>query len=558
MEYKIENIKLADVIFKDITETIEDLEKKYPERNLKEGSKVTRFAPSPTGFLHTGALFTTLVNRTLAKETDGVFYLRIEDTDGKREVEGSAKKFIEELSEFNLAPEEGVVGENKEQGVYGPYKQSDRGYIYKVCAKELIKRGLAYPCFCSPEDLDTIRSYQEENKLIKGYYGRFARCRNLEVEEAIKRIENGEKFIIRLRSQGSHLRKVKYKDLVRGNIEIAENDMDIVIVKSDGLPTYHFAHAVDDHFMRTTTVVRGEEWIASVPVHLELFKLLGFKAPDYAHLPTIMKLDNGSKRKLSKRKDPESAVSYFLENGYPQEGVLEYLMGIINSDFEPWRRANKDKSLDEFNMKVSKISTSGALFDIVKLNDVCKEYIARLNSEEVLEAALSWANKYNKEYAERLNSNLDLARKIFAMERDNAKKVRKDIYKFSDLEETFSYFYSDLFAKEEIDFSDVTSRIDKEIVKDVLATYKEVYNENVDKQEWFAGVKALAEEKGFCTDMKAYKQEPEKYIGNTSHVAEIIRLAVTGRVNSPDIYEIMQILGKEEVLNRLAKAIELI
>ena len=558
MEYKSENIKLADVIFKDITETIEDLEKKYPERNLKEGSKVTRFAPSPTGFLHTGALFTTLVNRTLAKETDGVFYLRIEDTDGKREVEGSAKKFIEELSEFNLAPEEGVVGENKEQGVYGPYKQSDRGYIYKVCAKELIKRGLAYPCFCSPEDLDTIRSYQEENKLIKGYYGRFARCRNLEVEEAIKRIENGEKFIIRLRSQGSHLRKVKYKDLVRGNIEIAENDMDIVIVKSDGLPTYHFAHAVDDHFMRTTTVVRGEEWIASVPVHLELFKLLGFKAPDYAHLPTIMKLDNGSKRKLSKRKDPESAVSYFLENGYPQEGVLEYLMGIINSDFEPWRRANKDKSLDEFNMKVSKISTSGALFDIVKLNDVCKEYIARLNSEEVLETALSWANKYNKEYSERLNSNLDLARKIFAMERDNAKKVRKDIYKFSDLEETFSYFYSDLFAKEEIDFSDVTSRIDKEIVKDVLATYKEVYNENVDKQEWFAGVKALAEEKGFCTDMKAYKQEPEKYIGNTSHVAEIIRLAVTGRVNSPDIYEIMQILGKEEVLNRLTKAIELI
>lgn len=558
MEYKSENVKLADVIFKDITETMEDLEKRYPARNLKEGAKVTRFAPSPTGFLHTGALFTSIVNKTLANETEGVFYFRLEDTDGKREVEGSAKKFIEELKAFGLSPEEGVVGEGKEEGIYGPYKQSDRGYIYKVCAKELIKRGLAYPCFCSSEDIDKIRAYQEENKLIKGYYGRFARCRNLDVEEAIERIKKGESYILRLRSQGSHLNKVKYKDLVRGNIEIAENDMDIVIIKSDGLPTYHFAHAVDDHFMRTTTVIRGEEWIASVPVHLELFKLLGFKAPDYAHLPSIMKLDNGNKRKLSKRKDPESAVSFFLENGYPQEGVKEYLMGIINSDFEPWRRANKDKDMSEFNMKISKISTSGALFDIVKLNDVCKEYISRLKSEEVLEAALAWASKYNKEYYERLNSNKEMARKIFAMERDNVKKVRKDIYKYSDLEETFSYFYNDLFEKQTIDFSDVTSRIDKEIVKDILATYKEVYKEDVDKNEWFAGVKALAEEKGFCTDMKAYKQEPEKYIGNTSHVAEIIRLAITGRVNSPDIYEIMQILGKEEVLNRLNKAVELI
>ncbi|MEG0282913.1 MAG: glutamate--tRNA ligase [Clostridia bacterium] len=558
MEYKKENLELAECIFPEITETIEDLEKKYPERNLPEGAHVTRFAPSPTGFLHTGALFTSLVCKRLAEQSNGIFYLRIEDTDRKREVEGSVQRLIVELKKFNIMPEEGMVGDNTESGIYGPYKQSDRELIYKICAKELIKRGLAYPCFCSTEDIDKIREGQEKTKIKPGYYGRYARCRNIEPSEAMQRIKSGDPYILRLRSNGTSLGKISYKDIIRGKIEIAENDQDIVIIKSDNLPTYHFAHVVDDHFMRTTTVVRGEEWIASVPIHLELFKLLGFKAPKYGHLPGIMKMDGGSKRKLSKRKDPEAAVSYFLEQGYEVDAVLEYLLGIINSDFEPWRRQNKDKNMKEFTMRTEKISVSGALFDLVKLNDVSKEYISRMNSKQVYESVCKWASEFNKTYAEKLANNKEYALKVFAVERDMAAKVRKDITKWSEVEEAFSYFYEDEFAKvveSGYNYTELIEKMGADKIKEVLNAYKAKHDVKIEKNDWFNGLKEIAADLGFCTDMKAYKKDPDSYIGNISHVAEIVRIAITDRKNTPDIYEIMKVLGDETVIARLNKAL---
>ncbi len=557
MEYKKENLELAEVIFPEITETIEDLEKRYPKRNLEEGAHVTRFAPSPTGFVHTGALFTSLVNKTLSRQTNGVFMLRIEDTDRKREVEGSVAQIIEQLDEYGLSPNEGMISETEEKGVYGPYKQSMRENIYKICAKELIKRGLAYPCFCSSEDLDKIRSKQEESKIRPGYYGRYARCRNIDAVDAIERIKNGESYILRLKSSGSHMKKLVYKDLIRGRVEIAENDMDTVLIKSDDLPTYHFAHAVDDHFMRTTTVIRGEEWIASVPLHMELFDALGFERMSYCHLPTILKLDGESKRKLSKRKDPEAAVSYFVEEGYEPRALLEYLLGIINSDFEPWRRSNPEKAMEEFEMKLEKISVSGALFDLIKLNDVSKEYISKLKSNEVYDSVMKWAKVYNKEYAKRLEENSEYSHKVFALERDNATKVRKDFTKWSEVENAFAYFYEDMFAKE-IDkgynYEELIAKMGKEKILEVLKAYKEKHTTKIEKQEWFNMLKEIAETLGFCINMKEYKKDPDSFIGNISHVAEIVRIAITNRKNTPDIYEIMKVLGDETVFARIDSA----
>ncbi|MEG1313774.1 MAG: glutamate--tRNA ligase, partial [Bacilli bacterium] len=372
-------IELSNLMFPNINKTVEDLEKLYPKRSV-EGA-VTRFAPSPTGFLHTGALFTSLVNKKIASQTNGVFYLRIEDTDKKREVEGSVSLLTAEMKRFGITTDEGVISDTEEVGNYGPYTQSKREEIYKICAKYLVANGLAYPCFCTSEMLNSTRQIQEKNKQIPGYYGIYARCRNISVDEMISRIKSGEKYIVRLKSSGNHLKKVSFVDLIRGKIEIAENDQDIVLIKSDELPTYHFAHVCDDHFMRTTHVMRGEEWIPSVPIHIELFEKMGFELPKFAHFPTIMKLDGeASKRKLSKRKDKEAAVSYFLESGYPTDAVLEYLLSVINSDFEIWRAKNPDLNIFDFNVRLEKMNSSGALFDMLKLNDISKEYISKLTS----------------------------------------------------------------------------------------------------------------------------------------------------------------------------------
>lgn len=562
-EYERKCIELAYLIFPDVNETVDDLEIRYKERNLKEGAAVTRYAPSPTGFLHTGSLFTTLVDMKIAEQTGGIFYLRVEDTDQKREVKGSIESLTKELKEFGLVPQEGVITADKEIGDYGPYTQSKRAEIYRICAKHLIEKGLAYPCFCTPEMNAKTREAQEANKVLPGYYGIYAKCRNISIDESIKRVKAGEKYILRFRSQGSHLRKTSFIDAARGKIEIAENDQDIVLIKADGLPTYHFAHVVDDHFMRTTHVVRGEEWIPSTPIHIELFNAMGFEAPIYVHVPLLLVKDGNSKRKLSKRKDKEAAVSYYLKAGYPTEAVMEYLYTLVNSDYEIWRKKNKDLPRGSFDIKLNKMSSSGSLLDIMKLNDISREYISKMTSREVLDNVLAWSKKYDVKFYDILNRDLDYSLKIFGLERDNATKIRKDIIKWEDVRDNFFYFFNDLYEDSttkgyEFDYETdpQNSRVGRDLAKNVLERYLDVYNENDDKDTWFANVKALAGEMGFCTDMKFYKQNKDKYVGSISDFASIIRVAITNKKNTPDIHSIMKLLGKGEVINRIEMTIK--
>lgn len=562
-EYERKCIELAYLIFPDVNETVDDLEIRYKERNLKEGAAVTRYAPSPTGFLHTGSLFTTLVDMKIAEQTGGIFYLRVEDTDQKREVKGSIESLTKELKEFGLVPQEGVITADKEIGDYGPYTQSKRAEIYRICAKHLIEKGLAYPCFCTPEMNAKTREAQEANKVLPGYYGIYAKCRNISIDESIKRVKAGEKYILRFRSQGSHLRKTSFIDAARGKIEIAENDQDIVLIKADGLPTYHFAHVVDDHFMRTTHVVRGEEWIPSTPIHIELFNAMGFEAPIYVHVPLLLVKDGNSKRKLSKRKDKEAAVSYYLKAGYPTEAVMEYLYTLVNSDYEIWRKKNKDLPRGSFDIKLNKMSSSGSLLDIMKLNDISREYISKMTSREVLDNVLAWSKKYDVKFYDILNRDLDYSLKIFGLERDNATKIRKDIIKWEDVRDNFFYFFNDLYEDSttkgyEFDYETdpQNSRVGRDLAKNVLERYLDVYNENDDKDTWFANVKALAGEMGFCTDMKFYKQNKDKYVGSISDFASIIRVAITNKKNTPDIHSIMKLLGKGEVINRIKMTIK--
>ena len=549
MEYK----DLANLIFPDVKE-ISYYEEKYPERNLPEGAVVTRFAPSPTGFVHIGGLYQALVARTIAKKTDGVFFLRIEDTDQKREVENGVIGIVNSLKDFDMAPDEGMITETEEIGNYGPYKQSLRGEIYKAYAKYLIEQGKAYPCFCTPEELDEIRKKQEGAKIRPGYYGVWAKCRNLTVEESIEKIKNGEPYIIRFKSPGREDRKIKHKDVIKGNVDFPENDLDIVIIKADGLPTYHFAHAVDDHLMHTTHVIRSDEWLSSVPLHLQLFQELGFKAPKYAHISPIMKNDNGGKRKLSKRKDPEAAVSYYKEQGIPVEAVKEYLLNIANSTFENWRRANPDKSIDEFDFQLTKMSVSGALFDMVKLLEIGKTVISKMTAEEVYENSMTWAKEYDKELEEMLQDK-EYALKVFGIERGN-KKPRKDIAKWSDVKENINYMYdNDFFSKkQEYQYQVINEKSD---IEKILKLYIEkYYNESNDKQAWFDNIKELAGELGYAKEVKEFKANPDKYKAHVGDVSTVLRVALTTRTNTPDMYEIMQVLGKERITKRLQVAIE--
>ena len=543
MDYK----DLANVIFpeaKDITY----YEEKYPERNLKEGAIVTRFAPSPTGFVHIGGLYQSLIARKLANQTEGVFLLRIEDTDQKREVENGITDIVQSLDRFGIEPDEGMISETEGKGNYGPYRQSMRKEIYQSYAKYLIEQGKAYPCFCTPEDLEEMREKQENAKIRPGYYGVWAKCRNITVEEAIEKIKNGEKYIVRFKSPGREDRKIKHHDVIKGNVDFPENDQDIVIIKADGLPTYHFAHAIDDHLMRTTHVIRGDEWLSSVPLHLQLFHELGFKAPKYAHIAPIMKNDNGNKRKLSKRKDPEAAVSYYDEMGIPKEAVNEYLLNIANSNFENWRRANKDKSIDEFELQLNKMSVSGALFDMVKLLDVGKTVISKFTAEGVYENALNWAKTYDKELEEMLQDK-EYALKIFGIERGN-KKPRKDIAKWSDVKENIEYMYDDKFFAKEQEYPYQVIN-EKEDVDKILDLYmKKYYDESDDKQQWFDKIKELAGELGYAKEVKEYKANPDAYKAHVGDVSTVLRVALTGRTNTPDMYEIMQVLGKESIEKR--------
>ena len=547
MDYK----DLANAIFPDAKD-IAYYEEKYPERNLKEGAIVTRFAPSPTGFVHIGGLYQSLIARKLANQTEGVFLLRIEDTDQKREVENGITDIVQSLDRFGIEPDEGMISETEGKGNYGPYRQSMRKEIYQSYAKYLIEQGKAYPCFCTPEELEEMRTKQETAKIRPGYYGVWAKCRNITVEEAIEKINNGENYIVRFKSPGREDRKIKHHDVIKGNVDFPENDQDIVIIKADGLPTYHFAHAVDDHLMRTTHVIRGDEWLSSVPLHLQLFHELGFKPPKYAHIAPIMKNDNGNKRKLSKRKDPEAAVSYYDEMGIPKEAVNEYLLNIANSNFENWRRANKDKSIDEFELQLNKMSVSGALFDMVKLLDVGKTVISKFTAEEVYENAYNWAKTYDKELEEMLQDK-EYALKVFGIERGN-KKPRKDIAKWSDVKENIEYMYDEKFFAKEQEYPYQVIN-EKEDVDKILDLYMEkYYDKNDDKQQWFDKIKELAGELGYAKEVKEFKANPNAYKAHVGDLSTVLRVALTGRTNTPDMYEIMQVLGKESIEKRFEVA----
>ena len=542
------NKELADLIYPNVTMTIDDLEKKYPERNLKEGAVVSRFAPSPTGFVHMGSLLASFIESKVPEETDGVFYLRIEDTDQKRSVENGIQGIIDDLKNFEIEIDEGVVSETEQKGAYGPYIQSERKEIYEVYAKYLIAEGLAYPCFCSEEELNEIREIQEHKKERLGYYGRWAKCRGLSNEERARRIQNGDKFIIRLKSPGSFERKVVINDLVRGKLEFPENDLDIVLIKGDGLPLYHFAHLVDDHLMHTTHVLRGEEWMPSLPVHVQLFQIMGYEAPKYAHLGIIMKIDEetGSRRKLSKRKDPEAAVSYYHEKGIPIYATKLYLMTIANSNFELWMEANPDKTLKDFKFDFKKMSDSGSLFDVDKLFNISKNYISKLTAEEVFDNLSKWAMQYDKDFYDLINKYKEYTIDILNIER-NQKKPRKDYACYSEVKDQVFYMYDELYNPVDYEFQKIT---DKEEIKTILNTYMDKYYTVSDKETWFNNIKLLCDELGYASDMKAYKLEPEKFKGNVADVSTVLRVALTTKSMTPDLYEIMRLLGKDKIIDR--------
>lgn len=540
--------KLAELMFPHIQKTPEDWYQAFPKRELKEGAAVTRFAPSPTGFLHIGGLFAAMISYRYAKTTGGVFILRIEDTDKKREIEDGVSAIVTGLSQFGIEPDEGALGMTQERGAYGPYTQSLRKEIYQSFVKRLVEQGLAYPCFCTEEELGGIRLAQEQHQENPGYYGKYACCRNLSEEEAIAKIESGMPYVVRLRSPGQEDRRITVGDLIRGKLEMPENIQDIVLLKTDGVPTYHFAHAVDDTLMGTTHVIRGDEWIASLPVHVQLFSVLGHKLPKYAHISPVMKEENGGKRKLSKRKDPEATVSYYHEVGFPQESVMEYLMTLANSNFEEWRKPNPTASQDDFPFSLKKMSQSGALFDLVKLTDVSKNRIAYWTAEDVYKHSLVWAEEYDPELAQML-ADKEKALAFFAIDR-GGKNPRKDIAKWSEVKDYIRYIFDDGFATE------YPETIEKAKIADILEGYAKVYDPADDKDAWFGKIRDLCEPNGFSPDVKAYKQDPEAFLGHVGDVSGLIRMATTGRKNTPDMYEVLRTIGREEVIARLNRAIE--
>ena len=550
MDYK----ELANLIFPD-AKPISYYEEKYPERKLEEGAIVTRFAPSPTGVMHIGGLYQGLIAKKLAEQTQGVFFLRIEDTDQKREVENGIKGIVESLKDFDIEPDEGMTSETEEKGEYGPYKQSARKDIYQAFAKYLIEQGRAYPCFATSEELEEMRAKQESAKIRPGYYGIWAKYRTLSVDEAIEKVKAGIPWVVRFKSMGQEDRKIKHHDLIKGNIEFPENDQDIVIIKADGLPTYHFAHAVDDHLMRVTHVIRADEWLSSVPLHLELFKTLGFKTPKYAHTASIMKEDDGKKRKISKRKDPEAAVSYYHEEGIPSQAVYEYLLNIANSNFEGWRKANPDKDISEFKFELGKMSVSGAVFDMVKLLDVSKIVISKMSADDVYSSSLDWAKKQDEELANLLENQKEYSLKVFGIERGN-KKPRKDISKWSDVKENISYMYDELFEKDNSEYQYQVIN-DKDDIRRILDLYvSKYYNFEDDKQTWFDKIKELAGEMGYAKEVKEFKANPGVYKAHVGDVSTVLRVALTKRTNTPDMYEIMQVLGKDVIESRFEIAKE--
>ncbi len=554
--------RLAELLFPHITETPDQIEAKYPRRTLPEGAKVTRFAPSPTGFVHFGGLFPSTVGERLAHQSGGVFYLRIEDTDAKREVEGAAEGLIKTLAKYGIHFDEGAIldesGNVSDKGAYGPYKQSMRGPVYQVYAKQLVREGKAYPCFTTEEELDELQQVNKKEEIKNTDWKAEAEARRAEmlarrsftIEEVEEHLEAGHPFVLRILANGDPEKKTKFTDLVKGALEIPENDEDFVLLKSDGIPTYHFAHAVDDHLMGTTHVIRGEEWLPSLAKHIQLFSYLGFRLPKYMHIAQIMKLDeSGNKKKLSKR-DMGANMDDYTRMGYCPEAVCEYIMTLLNSNYEEWHMQNADKPYTDFPFNIKKMSTSGCLFDFGKLNDVSKNVISRMSSAEVTEKVTSWALEFDAEFGQALAADPSFAESIFAIGR-GGKKPRKDLATWADAKDYMGFFYDNFFKIEE-SYPDNFDRAD---IVATLTKFSEGYDENDDMNVWFDKIKAIAESLGYSSDMKAYKAEPEKYKGSVADISMFIRLAVTGKTNAPDLYTVMHIIGKEKTLARISNMI---
>ena len=538
-------VDLANLIFPDITKTIEDIEKMYPKREID--GEVTRFAPSPTGFMHIGGCYQAITDYLIAKNTNGIFYLRNEDTDKAREKEDAVKIIMDILNYYNIKPDEYEYNDEV-IGNYGPYIQSKRKEIYHVFIKHLIEIGRAYPCFCTPEELSSLREKQEGMKVRTGYYGRFSKCRKISIDDAYERIKNGEKFVIRFKSKGDFENKIWYEDLAKGRLHLSENDIDDVIMKSDNmLPTYHFAHVVDDHLMHTTIVVRGEEWLPSVTKHLEMFNAFGFEAPKYIHTPLIQKKEDGKLRKISKRKDPEANMEYFIELGYPKDAVVESLLTIINSNYEEWRDNNPDLPFTDFEFNPKKMSSSGALYDLMKLEDISKNIISKMNKDELYKESYSWASIYDSKLKELIDSDVDYYKSIINIEREQA-KPRKDIAKYSDIYDLIYYMYDEIYNPD-YEWMKIT---DIKEIKNILNTYiSDYYDINDDKDTWFSKIKELATSLGYAANMKDYKKNPDDYKGNVADIATVIRVGITGKRNTPDLYEILKILGVDRIKKRI-------
>ena len=539
---------LADLLFPDVTATPEELEARFPQRNLPEGAVVTRMAPSPTGFVHLGNLVQGMISERMAHRSNGVLFLRVEDTDAKREVPGAVEVLIESLKHYNIHFDEGATidGDN---GSYGPYRQRPRADIYHVYAKKLVSEGKAYPCFCTEEELTAMREKQEANKETTGYYGPYAIWRDRSMEEIQAQLAAGNPWVLRFRSTGSIEHQFKFDDLVKGKLTITENNVDHVLLKSDGIPTYHFAHAVDDHLMRTTHVVRGDEWLSTLPFHIQLFQALGFKLPKYVHIGPLMKMDGNSKRKLSKRKDPELALTYYKAEGFSTQAMREYLMTVLNSNFEDWRRANPDADIDTFPFSPKKLNPAGSLFDYAKLIDVSKNVISRMSAEEVYTQLIEWAKEFQPDFAEKLEADPAYAKAILAIGR-GGKKPRKDLATWKDAKDYMGFFYDEYLEKPVFD-----EKFSKAVIADVLNRFLESFDMTDDSTAWFNKVKAITEAIGFTTDMKAYKLDPAAYPGTVADVSTFLRLAVTGKTNSPDLYTVMQLLGKERTESRIRSAL---
>lgn len=541
--------RLANLLFPDITTTPADIEAMYPPRSLPEGAKVTRIAPSPTGFMHLGNLFSAIVSERLAHQSGGVFFLRIEDTDLKRAVEGGVETIIRVFNHYGLNFDEGATIEG-DKGAYGPYRQRQRAKIYQTFAKVLVEQGLAYPCFCTEEELNEMRQQQQEMKINFGYYGQWAKCRDLTFEQIEENIQAGKPYVLRFRSPGDPNKRFVHRDLVKGDIELPENNQDIVLLKSDGIPTYHFAHVIDDHFMGTTHVVRGEEWLATLNIHLQLFRTLGWKPPKYVHTAQLMKMDGGSKRKLSKRKDPELALDFYNAEGYPVPSVIEYLMTLLNSNFEDWRIANPTAPMDDFQFTTKKMGNSGSLFDIDKLKDVSKNTISVMSADEVYNEVTGWAKDYDQQLYTLLTADEQKAKAIFAIGRGGA-KPRKDIAIWSEVKDYLAFFYDELY----VPATAYPENVAKEDAIAILTQYKGIYSPADDGDTWFNKVRELGETLGFAAKPKDYKKNPDQFKGHVGDVSQVIRLAITGRTNSPDLCSVMQILGEETCQKRLDEAI---